>query len=385
MILLFSGLTLVVVIVIVALVVFDGTGDIFRIQTRIAESIARELKAIITPEEKQLIEKTATTSLTAYDFYQRGREEYSKYSSDNREALEFNPNDWMAYYYKGHIYMWVLEDFVKSIENLHEAVIRNRGEELPGLLSSLARAFLDIGFVDKAKYYYEEVFKLETDSFRYFQARAWIEFSIGNFEKAIEFLEKTHEIDSTDLWSDPLNTFAGKHQEAYENYIKIIKRRKESGELSLVSSHRIGYAFWKVGKYEEAEYYFDQQIKYGTEMIKLGRQLSTRMAAHYDLAGVYAFRGEKEKAYQYLDEFNKKKTYPLWWVNMIKHDPLFNSMRDEDQFQKILQNGEGNSTTRFQRKIREQSRAREQNKTRELHQTGAKVSPNGSKKMPLNC
>ena len=68
----------------------EETGDIFSIQTRIAESIAAELKAIITPAEKQLIEKTATTSLTAYDFYQRGREEFSKYSSDNsnREALE---------------------------------------------------------------------------------------------------------------------------------------------------------------------------------------------------------------------------------------------------------------------------------------------------------
>jgi TolB-like protein len=267
----------------------EETRDIFRIQTRIAESIAAELKAIITPAEKQLIEKTATTSLTAYDFYQRGREEYSKYQSDNSnresldraedfyfkalqydstfaqaytglsrvywykhyyeeyfserfldsvliladmaisfddrlseayairgqyyresgkpeeavkeydKALEFNPNDWMVYYYKGSIYMWVLEDFVKSIENLHEAVIRNRGEELPSLLSSLARAYLDIGFVDKAKYYYEEVFKLETDSNRYFRRLAWIEFSAGNFEKAIEFIEKAYEIDSTDL------------------------------------------------------------------------------------------------------------------------------------------------------------------------------------------
>jgi hypothetical protein len=48
------------------------------------------LKAIITPEEKRLIEKTPTTSLTAYDFYQRGREEFRKYLSDNnnKEALE---------------------------------------------------------------------------------------------------------------------------------------------------------------------------------------------------------------------------------------------------------------------------------------------------------
>jgi len=68
----------------------EGTKDVFRIQSQIAEAIAAELKAIITPEEKQLIEKTSTPSLTALDFYQRGRDEFIKYwlDSDNREALE---------------------------------------------------------------------------------------------------------------------------------------------------------------------------------------------------------------------------------------------------------------------------------------------------------
>ena len=66
-----------------------GAEDIFRIQSQIAESIAAELEAIITPEEKQLIEKIPTTNLTAHDFYQRGREEYMHYwlDNDNRTAL----------------------------------------------------------------------------------------------------------------------------------------------------------------------------------------------------------------------------------------------------------------------------------------------------------
>jgi TolB-like protein len=66
------------------------TRDIFVIQSQIAQSIAEELKAIITPEEKQLIYKTKTTSLTAYDFYEKGRDEYIKYwiNNDNRAALE---------------------------------------------------------------------------------------------------------------------------------------------------------------------------------------------------------------------------------------------------------------------------------------------------------
>jgi TolB-like protein/AraC-like DNA-binding protein len=63
--------------------------DIFNIQSRIAQMIADELKATMTPEEKQLIKKTPTTSLTANDFFQRGRDEYWKYFlSDNQESLD---------------------------------------------------------------------------------------------------------------------------------------------------------------------------------------------------------------------------------------------------------------------------------------------------------
>jgi TolB-like protein len=47
--------------------------DIFRIQSEVAESIAKELRAVITPEEKDLIEKVPTNELEAYDAYLKGQ------------------------------------------------------------------------------------------------------------------------------------------------------------------------------------------------------------------------------------------------------------------------------------------------------------------------
>jgi tetratricopeptide (TPR) repeat protein len=55
--------------------------DIFSVQSEVAQAIARELDAVITPEEKQIIERIPTKSLTAYDFYQRGEEELGKHDS----------------------------------------------------------------------------------------------------------------------------------------------------------------------------------------------------------------------------------------------------------------------------------------------------------------
>ena len=53
--------------------------DIFDIQNEIAQLVAAEINALITPEEKQLIEKIPTNSITAYDFYQRARQEHLSY------------------------------------------------------------------------------------------------------------------------------------------------------------------------------------------------------------------------------------------------------------------------------------------------------------------
>jgi hypothetical protein len=46
--------------------------DVFSVQSEVAQTIASELKAKFTPEEKQLIEKIPTTDLAAYDSYLKG-------------------------------------------------------------------------------------------------------------------------------------------------------------------------------------------------------------------------------------------------------------------------------------------------------------------------
>jgi len=63
--------------------------EIFSMQSEIAQLVAREIEAIITPEEKQLIKKVPTTNLTALDFYQRGKNEYNRFLfEDDNSSLD---------------------------------------------------------------------------------------------------------------------------------------------------------------------------------------------------------------------------------------------------------------------------------------------------------
>jgi len=405
---------------------YDATiEDIFFMQSEIVQLIANELKAIITPEEKQLIEKTPTINLTALDFFQRGREEHWKYQLySDRKALEkaedfynkaleydstfaqaytglawvywnkhylgtffsedfldsvliltdialayddklseaytwrgfyysqvgklekaieecdkatkYNPNDWMSYMVKGYLYLD--NDKVKSIDNYQKAISLNRGEQLPGLLSSLGYNYYQSGFTEKAINCFQEAFKLDGDSLYYLRA----DYYNGNLSYT-EYLKKRYATDTTNteiLW-DLGNEYMylRQHEEAFKYFKKWLQERDNVREIepTLAGMHRLGYVYWQNGYKEKAEYYFDMQLENCYRVIELDRAGSY---IYYDLAGVYAFRGERDKAYENLRIFNQRERIPLWMVNLIKRDPLFDSIRDEEEFQQIVRDFE---------------------------------------------
>ena len=403
------------------------TTDFFGLQSQIAQTIAKELKAVITPEELQLIEKTPTTNLTAYDLYLKANEYQKEYSKtrdlssyqtavnlyrtsleidstfakaytglalvyydryywpeffkenfldsclvlvnialkiDNQldeafyikgryyeenghieealenydNALKINPNYYDAYKRKGWVLTSVKNDYVNGIDNYNKAMNRISGSERPSLLRDLGFAYKDIGFFEKARYYYNEAFTLDSNkatNFDYLFISAAVE---GKFGEALEIERKHQEMDSTYI-PGIIMDFVDKDS-AYTIARKIIDYYKKSGELSLQASHRIGFALSGVGKVEEARIYLDQQIKYSQESIKRDRNIAQFMAAYYDLAATYAFLGNKEKAYQYLDDINKGNTCQIRWIFYLKNDPPLESIRNEERFQKILQNYE---------------------------------------------
>jgi len=80
--------------------------DVFEIQSEIAQTIARELEAVITPQEKALIEKVPTNNMEAYSFFLKGNEyywrsyeeqDYSIAISMYTKAIELDPDFAHAY------------------------------------------------------------------------------------------------------------------------------------------------------------------------------------------------------------------------------------------------------------------------------------------------
>jgi len=402
--------------------------DIIVVQSEVAKTIAKEIEVAITPEEKLRIEKVPTTNLTAYDFYQRGREEYYKYKLDdnNREALEraedlyhyaieedstfalayvglanvyrrkhyweeffsenfldsvlvladialsfddqlaeayvirgdyyranneieqaieeydkairLNPNHWMAYWYKGHLYRD--DDFVKTIDNYQKAASLYRGPLLPQIYRSLGSAYARVGFKEKGIYYIKEKLKLDNDSAEYYSSLAETEGTYGNFEKAIEFRKKSFAIDSTDVWNifmiGTRYMVLGQKEESLEYYKKYEKRLETLDRLDPHCIFDLGYSYWVNGFKEEAEQYFSTGLEYYSKMIELDRNQHKDIHTYHTLAAIYAFRGDKDKAYEYLRLINQRQRMPLWMIRVLKDAPLFDSIRDEPEFQQIV-------------------------------------------------
>ena len=89
--------------------------DIFKIQIKIAESIAAELKAVISPEERKLIEKIPAADLDVYDEYMKARSYWFDFTKESlfkaveylNSAIEKNPDWGPLYAGLAEIWIWI--------------------------------------------------------------------------------------------------------------------------------------------------------------------------------------------------------------------------------------------------------------------------------------
>jgi tetratricopeptide (TPR) repeat protein len=262
-------------------------------------------------------------------------EEYDK-------AILLNPNDWYAYYLKATIYR--AGNLVEKIENYHKAISLNRDQQLPMIFDYLINAYCKAGFIERAEYYAQESFKLHRDSSKYYENMAFIESTQGNYSRAIDLMNKQDALSSKDL---RLTGYIGtnyvinkEYKDALECYKRILEDPDYFSDIHLFSYHRIGLAYWKSGYKEEGEYYFEEQIKTLNEINALGRGIGDSIRTSYDLAAVYAFLGEKDKAYNLLEKYYSHSFAGLYGLSLIKNDPLFDSIRNEPEFQQIVRDVE---------------------------------------------
>ncbi len=254
------------------------------------------------------------------------------------KAVKYNPNDFNAYFNLYSLNPLTAGDWIKRIIYQHEIAKRFRGpDELPWNLLLLGRTYLEFGFPDQAQKYYKQSLELTHDSITYKHFMEFVEFSIGNFEKAYQLVKEEHRRDTTDWEIDLFQycTFSGHHKEAYEYAKKYVDCCKKAGvPVTPRRLHRIGYAYFKAGKTEEAKQFFNQELQNYLNQNE-GEGPKNEDVLNLVQAADYIILGEKEKAFKFLI-YNSKYSMPKWQLTVFQYDPVFDCIRSDPRFQKVL-------------------------------------------------
>jgi tetratricopeptide (TPR) repeat protein len=180
---------------------------------------------------------------------------------------------------------------------------------------------------------------LTQDTLNYYLANYWLNSFNHNLENQHFWLTRAYAYDSTD--ADVLSFLAESYIEM-GNFDEGLKFFKQSYEIDQANDripinrlHRMAYAFAKAGQIEEADYYFDRAEKICKSIIHLNRPYAQFGWSQLDLAMIYAFRGEKEKAMGILRDLHQRSPTPFIAAMYMPWDPMLDGLRDDPEFQQL--------------------------------------------------
>jgi len=292
--------------------------DVFDLQREVAENIAVQIQAIITPEEQQLIEKPPTDNLVAYDYFLKGLDFFFQ---GNKEGLEA-----------------AIPLFEKAVE--HDP--------------KFARAYADLAI----SYYYLDIYQAEkqysnlinnyADKALFYDdklsqsllAKAFFYINIQNYELAEPYLQKALEYNPNSAFViNALSDFYDSRMPNTKKYleyalkgIQVDVASTDSTSTSFVYLH-LSNALVQSGFVEEAEKYINRSLQYDPENLysayvkayilyakhgklkELKDQLivtlqrdTTRIDIIQEVAKICYYLRDYKSAYQYYQKFLSMKT-----------------------------------------------------------------------------
>jgi len=265
-------------------------------------------------------------------YWETGNRE--KAEKDCQTAIRLNPSYWEAYLGLGNMYTGT--DYIKVLQYYQKAASLVRGPELSYILTVIIQTYMLTGMVEQERSITEEYVDLTQDSLIYYVANG-----IFN-ENPVDqhyWLSRAYAYDSTNPLV--LSYFAescitiGDFEEGLKYYKESLDIYNALHRISHNRLHRIGYAFELAGYPEEADYYFDRAEEICKSLIRLNRPWAQPGNSEFDLALIYAFKGEKSRAMEILKDLQHRSPTPYIAGWYMQWDPMLDGIRDDPEFQQI--------------------------------------------------
>jgi tetratricopeptide (TPR) repeat protein len=146
---------------------------------------------------------------------------------------------------------------------------------------------------------------------------------LGRYDEAIRIYTDTVELDPKFFWAYRDLGLALWRKHSYSDAVKALEKADSVSNDNPGVLAALGYCYAVTGNVKRAQ-----------DVLGRLQSLSSRCyVPPYHIAAVYAGLGDKERALDWLDRAYRDRST---WMNGIKGDPLFDSLRDEPRFVEIL-------------------------------------------------
>ena len=338
--------------------------DIFSIQSEVAQSVARELKATLTSKEKGQIEKNQTSSVIAYNLYLQGRFFWNKRTEEEqKKSIEFfeksvalDPNYALAYAGMADAY------FILTWRGwLHnpEGYIRAKGFALQALEidNNLAEAHTSLGWLlfwsewkwEEARKELNRAIELNPNYANAHQAYSELLDILRQDKAAREQLNLALELDPL---SPAMNGLNGLHYYNEGKLKESLEACHRLAEIDLYNSQGVYWQYFRIYlrngedlKAIEAlqklmpgnamtikEVYYKSGIN-GIFNYLIESEINKSTNYFRTLASLYAKLDKKEEELSWLEKAMKENLTNLPEIN---NNPDFDNVRSEPRFQAII-------------------------------------------------
>jgi TolB-like protein/AraC-like DNA-binding protein len=292
--------------------------DIFELQREVANSIAQEIQAIITPDERSRIEKKPTDDLEAYDLFLKGQDHLSKGGT---------------------------EDLKKAVSYFDQATARD-----PDFAVAYARAVTAFYYLDafqKEKKYTNELSRHADKALLYDSKNAESLIAKGldymnqkQYSSAVPYLEKALE------YNPNSSSAIGMLADFYCNYVpntaryleyalkgvRLENASKDSASTSL-NYLRLGNAFIQNGFVDEGLKYIDVSLEYNPKNpFSRWVRAFVLYAKNGDLSKTIALLKEEYKRdstrFDILQDIGKMNFYMRDYKAAYESDKMFRLIRE---------------------------------------------------------
>jgi serine/threonine-protein kinase len=347
--------------------------DVLALQSSVAQAIAREIKAKLTPQEEKRLQSTRTIDPEVYQLYLKGRYHWNKRTGDElkkaidcfNQAIEKDPTYALAHAALAGTYV-LLPEYAglpgKEYFPRAEAVAKRALE----LDENLAEAHAALGIIRQniawdwagAEREYKKAIELNPN---YPTAHHWYSNmldEVGRMDEAMREIKRAQELDPLSLI---INANVGDvlyKMRRYDDAIEQCKKTTELDENFAVSHLNLGLAYIEKGMLREGMKECEKaRVLVGSSSYGLGelgscyarsgkeseaRKVLNELLAFskegydvsYEIALVYNAMGDKNSALEWLERACEERG-PL--VQEVKVDPLLDNLRTEPRFKALLQ------------------------------------------------